>query len=74
MPSDKTLSEYSLIGVSFGEPKLQPGILHNNINISSKSMPDVSHVVMFDGKKITPDSADIYLLYKEEEPKLNKVQ
>ena len=37
-------------------------------------MPYASHVVMFDGKKITPDSADIYLMDKEEEPKLTEVR
>ena len=65
VPSDAALSEFTPSGFCF-EDNLQPGILNRNIEMTSSAFPATSHVIMFDGKKITPNSAEIFLLDKEE--------
>ncbi|KAH3844938.1 hypothetical protein DPMN_087204 [Dreissena polymorpha] len=67
VPCDSVLAEFTQpYVVDVLQDQIHPGILKSNIEMSSKAMPDTSHIVMIDGKKIIPNSADLYLLDKEE--------
>jgi hypothetical protein len=74
VPSDRVLSDFKPKSITFGSDNLEPGILKENINIYGKSMKDTAFAIMFDGKKITPNSADIFLLNQEDEPRIEDIK
>lgn len=73
VPSDSALREYRPEGIELN-CTVTPGIIHENIQLYSEAANTTSFVVMFDGKKIVPNSADVFLLGEEDEPKLVDIQ
>lgn len=71
-PSDFTLRNYQPNEILTNET-YEPGIIFENIKMYGQAMSDTSFAVMFDGKKIIPQSADVYLLDKEE-PRLSEMK
>ncbi|KAH3855480.1 hypothetical protein DPMN_098047 [Dreissena polymorpha] len=69
VPSDFQLREYQPKGILVKD-SVDPGILTDNICAYGNAMKDCSFTVMFDGKKIIPQSADVYLLDQRDPPKL----
>ena len=51
-----------------------PGIMTENIRLYAEQFQNRSNVIMFDGKKIVLQNAEVYLLDKEEEPKLSNLK
>ena len=73
VPSDSSLREYRPEGIELS-CTLAPGIIQENIQLYAEAAKTTSFVIMFDGKKIVPNSADIFLLGEEVEPKLADIQ
>jgi len=71
--SDSSLREYRPEGIELA-CTLALGIIHENIQLYSEAAKTTSFVIMFDGKKIVPNSADIFMLGEEDEPKLADIQ
>jgi hypothetical protein len=68
VPSDRTLNEYQPIDLNV-LCQFIPGTMKDHISLYAQALRNVSHVVLFNGKKIIPQSADVYLLDQEEQPK-----
>ena len=70
VPSETVLKSYQPTSINC-QKSVEPGILQENISLYSAKFKQVSHVVMFDNKKIVPNSAPIFLLDLEDEPKMS---
>ena len=72
VPSGSALRENRPEGIEL-TCSLAQGIIHENIQLYSEAAKTTYFVVMLDGKKIVPNSADIFML-REDEPRLADIQ